>query len=71
MDKPRKRFEPRKRTALDGQKWWCVWDNKKNEWSTLIWFGRYRSRSGCLYGISRVRQEIWNEKEGKWTKSEN
>ena len=28
------RFEPRKRMAIDGVLWWCVWDNKKSEWSS-------------------------------------
>ena len=23
-------LEPRKRTALDGKEWWCVYDKRKN-----------------------------------------
>ena len=30
-------FVPRKRVALDGKVWWCVWDLSKNDWSTTLW----------------------------------
>ena len=30
-------MEARKRTAIDGRVWWCVWDNEKgDEWDDKI-----------------------------------
>ena len=40
-------LEPRKRTALDGRVWWCVFDTSKNSWSTLICFGKYNTKLEC------------------------
>ena len=41
-------LEPRKRTALDGKVWWCVFDTSAWKWSTLWCFGKYKSE---LLGI--------------------
>ena len=48
-----KRFEPRKRTALDGRVWWCVFDNERNAWSTFLCHGRYKTRKAAEYAIDR------------------
>lgn len=45
-------FEARKRTALDGRVWWCVFDTVMNKWSTLTCFGRYRTKFDCGFAIS-------------------
>ncbi len=45
------RFEPRKRTALDGKVWWCVYDTKENRWSTYLYHGKYRTKKDCIYAI--------------------
>lgn len=44
-------FEPRKRTALDGKTWWCVFDTDTMKWSTLIFFGKYKTKKACQYDI--------------------
>lgn len=44
-------LEPRKRTALDGKTWWCVFDTDKGAWSTLIIFDKYRLKKHCQWAI--------------------
>lgn len=46
-------LEPRKRIALDGKVWWCVFDTNKMEWSTLICFGKYKLKRECQFAIDR------------------
>lgn len=48
-------LEPRKRTALDGKEWWCVFDTSNMTWSTIIIFGRYRTKKACQDDI-----DLWN-----------
>ena len=60
-------LEPRKRTAIDGKVWWCVFDTDKNNWSTLTRFGKYKTRKSCQYDIDRwmiQRIEISNTIRG-------
>lgn len=45
------RFEPTKRTALDGKVWWVVWDNIEHRCSTNICFGKYRRKKDCQWAI--------------------
>ena len=45
------RFSPRPRIALDGRKWYCVWDSAGNKWSTLLRFGKYATRRECQAAI--------------------
>lgn len=52
---------PRKRTAIDGKSWWCVFDTDSMKWSTLIVFGKYKLKRDCQYAIDRhlvQREEI-------------
>ena len=45
-------FEPRKRIALDGKVWWCVFDTDTMKWSTLtFFFKRYKRKKDCQYDI--------------------
>ena len=44
-------LEARKRTAIDGKVWWCVFDTKTTKWSTLTCFGRYRLKKDCQFAI--------------------
>lgn len=44
-------LEPRKRIALDGKTWWCVFDTDTMKWSTLIVFNKYRLKRDCQYAI--------------------
>lgn len=48
-------LEPRKRTALDGKVWWCVFDTNKGSWSTLTCFGKYETRRECQMRIDWYR----------------
>ena len=46
-------FEPRKRTAVDGKVWWCVWDTVEKKWSTLTCFGKYKTKFDCEWAIKK------------------
>jgi len=50
-----KQFEPRKRIALDGRLWWCVWDNMRRGWSTYTCHGKYKTRRAALIAIETGR----------------
>lgn len=41
---------PRKRTALDGKTWWCVFDTDDMKWSDIL-FGRYKLKRDCQFAI--------------------
>lgn len=47
MNETRKRFIPKKRRALDGRVWWCVWDAKRGCWSTFTTHGSSETKSLC------------------------
>lgn len=42
---------PRKRTAIDGKIWWVVYDTGLQKYSTLVCFGKYRTKSACQIAI--------------------
>ena len=44
-------FKPAKRTALDGKVWWVVWDTDQSKSSTLLCFGKYKTKKDCLFAI--------------------
>ena len=44
-------FEARKRTALDGKTWWVVFDVDKQKYSTLLCFGKYKTKRACNIAI--------------------
>ena len=44
-------LEPRKRVALDGKTWWCVFDTDAWKWSTIVLFGRYKNKRDCQIAI--------------------
>ena len=46
-------LEPRKRTALDGKVWWCVFDTEAMKWSTLVCFTRYKTKRDCQFAIDK------------------
>ena len=50
-------LEPRKRTALDGKVWRCVFDTNKDSWSTLTCFGKYETRREFPMRIDWYRVE--------------
>lgn len=45
-------LEPRKRIALDGKTWLCVFDTDKMKWSTIL-FGKFKLKRDCQYAIDR------------------
>lgn len=44
-------LEPRKRTGLDGKVWWYVFDTDTMKWSTIVLFGRYKTKRDCQVAI--------------------
>lgn len=44
-------LEPRKRTALDGKTYWCVFNTDTMKWSTLTCFGKYTRKKDCQFAI--------------------
>ncbi len=48
-------YEPRKRTALDGKTWWCVFNVLTGKWSTLLCHGKYKTKRDCQYAIDKSK----------------
>lgn len=46
-----KRYEPRKRTAIDGRTYWCVYDTLENKYSSMLCFTKYRTKKECQIAI--------------------
>lgn len=44
-------LEPRKRTAIDGKTWWCVFNADTMKWDTSTFFGKYRTKRACQNAI--------------------
>lgn len=54
-------LEARKRTALDGKTWWCVFNTDYGRWSTLTCFGKYKTKKACQYAIDDyIREQLLN-----------
>ena len=51
-----KMLEARKRTALDGKVWWCVFDTDTWKWSTIVLFGRYKTKRDCQIAIDGYKR---------------
>lgn len=49
--KEESQFEPRQRTAVDGKVWWVVYDKSSQQYSTLLCFGRYKTKKECENAI--------------------
>lgn len=45
-------YEARKRTAVDGSVWWCVFNLRTQDWSLDVRHGRYKSRLDCECAIT-------------------
>lgn len=54
------RFVPKKRTALDGKTYWCVYDTSKNNWSSYTCHGKYKTREDCQYDIDHTIDKYGN-----------
>lgn len=46
-----KRYEPRKRTAIDCRVYWCVYDTLENKYSSMLCFTKYRTKKECQIAI--------------------
>ena len=46
-----RRYEPRKRTAIDGRTYWCVYDTLENKYSSMLCFTKYRTKKECQIAI--------------------
>ena len=46
-----KKIIPVKRTAIDGKLWWYVYDTEARKLSTLLCFGKYRTKKDCQCAI--------------------
>ncbi len=44
-------FAPAKRAAVDGRTWWVVMDMSTHKYSSLLCFGKYRTRKDCQAAI--------------------
>ena len=44
-------FEPRQRTAVNGKVWWVVYDRFSQQYSSLLCFGRYKTKKECENAI--------------------
>ena len=53
------RFTPKKRIALDGRLWWCIWDNARNGWSTLLCHSKYKTRKDAQFSIEYYALKGW------------
>lgn len=53
------RFTPTPRVALDGKRWWVVWDCKNNCYSTYTCFGKYKTKSDCQIAIDYYETRIY------------
>lgn len=52
------RFIPSKRTAVDGKVWWVVYDAKQQDYSHIVYFGKYKTRTGCQFAIDRLWRDV-------------
>ena len=51
------RFTPKKRTAVDGRMWWCIYDNERGDWSSYVCHVKYKTRKVAQYAIDRFNKE--------------
>lgn len=59
-------LELRKRTALDGKTYWCVFNTDAMKWSTLTCFGKYIRKKDCQLAIDLcTKKEIKANLEDK------
>ena len=52
------RFIPKKRIALDGKVWWCVWDNETNAWSNYLCHSKYKTKKDCIWCINKYNVDV-------------
>ena len=55
-------LEPRKRMALDGKIWWCVFDTDTMKWSAITMFGKYKTKVACQEAVNKYWKIMLGEK---------
>lgn len=55
-------LEPRKRTALDGKLWWCVFNADTMKWSTFVCFTKYKLKRDCQFAIDKYNRLYVDER---------
>lgn len=50
-------LEPRRRTALDGKVWWCVFNAETGKWATDVRHAYYKLKKDCQYAIEKTVKE--------------
>ena len=45
------RFIPSMRFAIDGKAYYCVYDTQEKKYSTLLFFGKYKTKKACKRAI--------------------
>lgn len=48
------KYTPRKRTAVDGVVWWCIFDESKKAWSTDTRHGKYKRKKDAIWAIQKT-----------------
>lgn len=48
-------FSVRKRQALDGIWWWCIYDETEHKWSTMLCYGKYKRKCDAEQAIGHWR----------------
>jgi len=48
------RYTPKKRRAVDGRLWWCIYDNERHAWSTNTALGRYKTKKAAQWRIDNT-----------------
>ena len=51
-------FKPVKRTALDGRVWWVVYNTVEEDYSHIVYFGKYKTKKDCQYAIDRFNKTL-------------
>lgn len=52
------RFIPSMRFSLDGKAWYCVYDTQEKKYSTLLFFGKYKTKKACQLAIDDYKRSF-------------
>lgn len=51
------KYEPRKRTAIDGKVWWVAFDTETQKYSTMLYHGKHKTKKECVDNIKRMNKK--------------
>ena len=49
--KTKARFVPSFIFSVDGKAWYCVYDTQEKRYSSLLCFGKYKTKKACQFAI--------------------